>query len=85
MKHVKIFLIALTLSGCASWGQNLGEGVSSKFQSHADSIVVAKQINAIPDKQSYDDLTKKISANSKQEGVEEDLRVFLAKNIPAEK
>jgi len=44
--------------------------------------VVTKQINTIPDKQSYDDLTKKISASSKQEGVEQDLRVFLAKNIP---
>ena len=44
--------------------------------------VVTKQIANIPDKQHYDELTKKISDSSKQEGVEQDLRVFLAKNIP---
>jgi hypothetical protein len=44
--------------------------------------VVTKQIDTIPDKQHYDDLTKKISLRSKQAGVEKDLRIFLAKNIP---
>ncbi|MFI5263426.1 MAG: hypothetical protein ACHQM6_02815 [Candidatus Kapaibacterium sp.] len=38
MKHLKIFLLALALSGCASWGENLGNGVTSSLQSHADSI-----------------------------------------------
>src|ERR1700730_6899772 len=38
MKYIKYLLIALALSGCASWGENLGTGLSTSLQSHADSI-----------------------------------------------
>src|ERR1700730_12284427 len=38
MKYIKYLLIALALSGCASWGENLGSGLSTSLQTHADSI-----------------------------------------------
>src|SRR5438105_3446924 len=38
MKQLKIFLLLLVFSGCASWGENLGGGLSTAVQSHADSI-----------------------------------------------
>ena len=45
--------------------------------------VVTKQIENIPDKSQFDELTKRISANSEKEGVDKDLRVFLAKKVPS--
>ncbi len=41
--------------------------------------VVTAQINQIPDKQSYDELTDRISSKSKDMGVEGDLNSFLQK------
>ncbi len=46
---------------------------------------VTQQIDKIPVAANYDELTKRISASSAAAGVEQDLRVFLAKNIPAKK
>lgn len=45
--------------------------------------VVATQIENTDNKDHFDELTKRISADSAKEGVDEDLRVFLAKNVPS--
>ncbi|MDP4221617.1 MAG: hypothetical protein Q8896_14370, partial [Bacteroidota bacterium] len=38
MRYLKYVLLAAAFTGCVSWGENLGEGLTSKLQTHADSI-----------------------------------------------